>query len=145
MQNIVIRQILEDGNEKRALEYVKGITKKIKQRKIEKEDLIIKTQLKKPLSEYKAISPHVIAAKKMQEQKIPISQGNLIEYYIAETESKKKLVRDKVKLPEEKGEYNIEYYLERQILPAVENIFQVFDINIKEIIDGKKQTTLGDF
>ncbi len=145
VQNIVIRQILEDGNEKRALEYVKGITKKIKQRKIEKEDLIIKTQLKKPLSEYKAISPHVIAAKKMQEQKIPISQGNLIEYYIAETESKKKLVRDKVKLPEEKGEYNIEYYLERQILPAVENIFQVFDINIKEIIDGKKQTTLGDF
>jgi DNA polymerase elongation subunit (family B) len=54
-------------------------------------------------------------------------------------------VRDKVKLPEEKGKYEIDYYLNRQILPAVENIFQIFGINIKENIDGKKQTTLGDF
>ena len=57
----------------------------------------------------------------------------------------KKLVREKVKLPDEKGEYNIEYYLEKQILPAVDNILQVFKIDIKSIIDGKKQTTLGDF
>jgi DNA polymerase, archaea type len=145
VQNKIIQQILKEGNEKKALEYVKEIIKKIKKREIEKEDLIIRTQLKKPISEYKAISPHVIAAKKMQEQKIPISQGNLIEYYIAETKGNKKLVREKVKLPEEKGEYNIEYYLERQILPAVENIFHVFGINIKEIVDGKKQMKLGDF
>ena len=106
---------------------------------------MIKTQLKKPISEYKAISPHVIAAKKMREQEIPASQGNIISYYIAETKGKAKLVRDKVKLPNEKGDYNLEYYLERQILPAVENIFQVFDINIKEVIEGKRQTSLGDF
>ncbi|MAH03728.1 hypothetical protein CMI39_02995 [Candidatus Pacearchaeota archaeon] len=145
VQNKIIKQILEDGNDKKSLEYVKKIVDKIKKREINKEDLIIKTQLKKPISEYRAISPHVIAAKKMHEKKIPISQGNLVEYYIAETREKKKLVRDKVKLPSEKGEYNIKYYLENQILPAVENIFQVFNINIKEIIDGKKQMTLGDF
>ncbi len=144
-QNRVIRQILKDGNEKKALENVKEVIKKIKQRKIDKEDLIIKTQLKKPISEYKAISPHVIAARKMKEKEIPVSQGNLIEYYIAETKDKKKLVRDKVKLPNEKGEYNIDYYLNKQILSAVENIFQVFNLNIKEIIEGKKQMTLGDF
>src|SRR3989339_367681 len=86
-----------------------------KERKIDKKDLMIRTQLKKPISEYKAISPHVIAAKKMKEQEIPVTQGDLIEYYIAETETKKKLVREKVKLPNEKGEYNIEYYLEKQI------------------------------
>jgi len=146
MQDSVIRMILNEGNEKKALEFVKEIVQKIKQRKIDLKELIIKTQLKKPISEYKSISPHVIAAKKMEEQEIPVTQGNLIEYYIAETDGKKaKLVREKVKLPTEKGEYNIEYYLERQILPAVENIFQVFDINIKQLIDGKKQTTLGDF
>ena len=79
----------------------------------------------------------------MKEQKIPISQGGLVEYYIAETKTKSKLVRDKVKLPKEKGEYDIKYYLERQILQAVENIFQVFKISVKEIIDGKKQENLG--
>ena len=71
----------------------------------------------------------------------------LIEYFIAETKpgSKKKLVREKVKLPDETGKYNIKYYLERQILPAVENIFEVFNIDLKEIIDGKKQTKLDGF
>ncbi len=146
-QDKVLRLILADGNEKKALELVKDIVKKIKQRQVNLKELIIKTQLKKPLSEYKAISPHVIAARKMIEQETPVSQGNLIEYYIAEVENgkKAKLVRDKVKLPTEKGEYNIEYYLERQILPAVENIFQVFNVNLKEIIEGKKQMTLGEF
>lgn len=143
MQSKVIKQILKDGDGKKALEYVKEVIKKIKQRKIDMEDLIIRTQLKKPISEYRAISPHVVAAKKMREQNIPISQGNLISYYIAETNGKSKLVRDKVKLPQEKGEYNIKYYLEHQILPAVENIFQVFDVNLKEVIDGKRQDKLS--
>ena len=145
IQNKIIYQILKDGDEKKALEYIKEIIKKIKNREIPKEKLIIRTQLKKRLSEYKAISPHVIAAKKMHEQEIPVDEGNLIEYYIAETPDKKKLIREMVKLPGEKGEYNIKYYLERQILPAIENIFQVFKINAKEIVDGKKQMTLGEF
>ena len=145
VQNKVIRKILEEGNEKNAFEYVKEIIKKIKKREISLDKLIIRTQLKKPISEYRNISPHVIAAKKMEEQEIPVTQGNLVEYYIAETRDKKKLVREKVKLPNEKGEYNLEYYLTHQILPAVENIFQVFNVNVKEIVDGKKQMTLGEF
>jgi len=144
-QSKIINLILKEGNEKKALEYVKEIIKKIKNREIKQEEIIVKSQLKKPISEYKAISPHVVAARKMREQEIPVSQGNLIEFYIAETNTKSKLVRDKVKLPHEKGQYDIEYYLEKQILPAVENIFQVFDINIKELINGKKQTSLSDF
>ncbi|HEA46411.1 MAG TPA: hypothetical protein ENH99_01375 [Candidatus Pacearchaeota archaeon] len=146
VQKKVINLILKEGNEKRALKYVKDTVKKLKERKIPKEDLIIKTVLQKPLSEYKAIAPHVIAARKMKEKGIPVSNGQLIEYYIAENKNKKeKLVRDKVKLLDEEGEYDINYYLERQILPAVENIFQVFGINTKEVIEGKKQMTLGDF
>ncbi len=144
-QNKIIELVLKNGNEKKALEYLKETIKKLKTRDIKKEDLVIKTQLKKPLSEYKAISPHVIAARKMKEKEIPISAGNLIEYYIAETKEKKKLVREKVKLPIEEGKYDIDYYLNKQILPSIENIFQVFNINIKEITENKKQMTLGDF
>jgi len=145
VQNKVIRMVLKDGNEKRALDYVKEIVKKIKERKIDRKEILIRTKLKKPISEYKNISPHVIAAKKMKEQKILIDEGALIEYFIAETREKKKLVREKVKLVSEKGEYDLKYYLERQILPAVENIFQIFEIDIKEFIEGKKQMKLEDF
>jgi DNA polymerase elongation subunit (family B) len=142
VQNNVLNLVLKEGNEKAALEYVKETVNKVKKREVNKSELIIRTQLKKPLSEYKAISPHVVAARKMQEKQIPISQGGLIEYYISETDEKKKLVRERVKLPEEKGEYNIEYYLKNQILPAVENIFQVFGIDVGDLTDSKNQNKL---
>ncbi|MEK6925868.1 MAG: DNA-directed DNA polymerase [Nanoarchaeota archaeon] len=145
VQNNIIREVLEEGNEKKALEYIKKIIIKIKNREISKEEIKIRTQLKKPINEYKAITPHVIAARKMEERKIPIDAGTLIEFYIAESKEKKKLIRDKVKLLDEKGEYDIEYYLNHQILPAIENIFQVFNMNVKEILDGRKQTSLSDF
>ena len=115
---------------------------KIKKREVKREDLIIRTQLKKPISEYLATGPHVIAAKKMEEKGIAVSPGDLIEFYVAEMKGKKKLVREKVKLPDEEGDYEIEYYLNNQILPATENIFEVFKINLREVIDGNKQTKL---
>lgn len=145
LQNKVLELILKEGNEKSALEIVKKTIKDLKERKISREEILIRTQLKKPISEYKAITPHVIAAKKMHEKGIPADMGMLIEYFIAETREKKSLVREKVKLPEEKGEYNIKYYLEHQLIPAIENILEVFNINIKEIVEGKKQTKLDGF
>jgi len=144
-QNKVLQAILEDGNKERALKIIKDVIKKVKNREVEKKDILIRTQLKKPLEEYKAITPHVVAAQKLKDSGKSIELGMLIEYFIAETKSKKKLVREKVKLPDEKGEYNIKYYLERQILPAIENIIEVFNINSKEMIDGKKQSKLFDF
>jgi len=141
-QNKILKLVLDDGNEKRALEYLKKVVKEVKERKIELSEMTVRTQLKKPIDEYKSITPHVIAARKMMERKIPIDMGTLIEYYIAETKEKKKLVREKVKLADEKGEYNIEYYLKNQLLPAVENILQVFNIDVNTLLEGKKQTTL---
>ncbi len=145
LQNKVLEKILEDGNEKNALDYTKKIVKMLKDRKIILNSLIIKTMLKKQLSEYKAVSPHVVAARKMKEKGMSIGGGELITYYIADTGRKKALVRERVRLPDEKGEYDLDYYLKNQILPSVENIFHVFGVNINEVIDGKKQTKLGDF
>jgi len=144
LQNEVLLRILKEGNEKSALAYTKKIIQNLKERKVKKEDIIIRTQLKKPLSEYKAITPHVIAAKKMEKQGMPIAIGMLVQYFIAETRETKKLVREKVKLPDEKGEYDIQYYLEHQIVPAVENIFEVFGIKKEELL-GKKQKSLTEF
>jgi DNA polymerase elongation subunit (family B) len=52
VQSKVIKKILEDGNEKTALEFVKETIKKVKERKFEIDKMIIKTQLKKSISEY---------------------------------------------------------------------------------------------
>ena len=79
VQNKIILHVLKDGNSEKALEYLKKIIKKLKNREIPFEKIIIKTQLKKPISEYKSISPHVVAAKRMKELEIPVSTGNVIE------------------------------------------------------------------
>jgi len=145
-QNHILQLVLKTGNEKLALTYIKKIIKQIKNREIPLNQLLIRTQLKKPISEYKSISPHVTIAKKMQEQELPIDIGMIIEYYIAEPKDKKRaLVRERARLPSEKGKYDIDYYLNNQILPAVENIFEVFNINVKELVEGKNQKKLFEF
>ncbi|MEM4270493.1 MAG: DNA-directed DNA polymerase [Candidatus Pacearchaeota archaeon] len=145
LQSKVLASVLEKGNSQEALEYFKEIIKKLKKREIPKEKLIIKSQLTKPLSEYKAISPHVTAAEKMLKLGMPIRPGMLVEYYVAESREKKKLVRERIKLPDEEGEYDINYYIDHQLVPAVENIFEVFGIKLNEEIEEKKQKSLSEF
>jgi DNA polymerase, archaea type len=100
----------------------------------------MRTQLRRPLNEYLAEGPHVVAAKKMEAEGIPVSPGMVIEYFVGEGTGKR--VGDRVYLPDEKAKYDIDYYLNNQILPAVENIFDVFDVSVKEIAEGEKQEKL---
>lgn len=142
-QENVLKMILNDGNERRAVDYVKEVIKKIKGRGVLKDEVLIKTQLKKPISDYKSISPHVTAAMKMKNKGMNVDVGSLIEYYIGETGGSSKLIRDKALLKEEEGDYDIKYYLEKQLLPSIEQIFNVFNINSQELIDGQKQENLN--
>tara|TARA_Y100000310_G_scaffold137432_1_gene136283 strand:+ start:2621 stop:5023 length:2403 start_codon:yes stop_codon:yes gene_type:complete len=142
LQSEVLIKILKDGNEKSALKVLKKVIENIQKRKIDKDDLIIKTQLKKPINEYLSQGPHVVAAKKMDKRGIPVSVGMVIEYFVGETSGKGKRVGDRVFLLDEDVKYDIDYYLNNQILPAVENIFEVFGVNLKEVVEGHRQEKL---
>ncbi|HLD48746.1 MAG TPA: DNA-directed DNA polymerase, partial [archaeon] len=65
LQHKVLFLVLK-GREKEAVSRVKEAVKKIKSRKIEINDIAIKTQLGKPLEEYKVSAPHVAVAKKLK-------------------------------------------------------------------------------
>ena len=54
-------------------------------------------------------------------------------------------MRERVRIQGEKDPYDKEYYINHQLIPAIENILQVFGINAQEMFWNKKQTTLGDF
>jgi DNA polymerase I len=117
----------------------------VKNKKISNEKLIIRTQLKKALEAYEAVGPHVTVARKMQEIGLPVKAGSLIEYIIAA--GKERLIRERAKLPDEvkQGSYDVNYYIEHQILPAVESIFAVFGISLEQLKEGKRQKKLADF
>jgi DNA polymerase I len=82
----------------------------------------------------------------MEELGLPVKAGSLIEYIIASGKEKER-IRDRAKLPDEvkQGSYDTDYYIEHQILPAVETIFAVFGISLEQLKEGKKQKKLEEF
>ncbi len=140
----VIEIILKENNPTKAKKYIDDIIKQIKSRKIDLPKLVIKTKLTKALGSYANIGPHVAVALRMKEKGIPVGPGSMIEYVVSDKGGKN--VRDKARLIEEckKGAYDVEYYLNNQILPAHEKIFEALGFK-KEDVVGKKQQTLGDF
>lgn len=143
-QDVVLKSVLEEGKPDKALEHVQKIVKQLRDKKIPTEQLVIRTQLKKEIESYESIGPHVTVAKRMRELGLPTKEGSLIEYVIAS--GKEKLIRDKARLPEEmnEGGYDVDYYINNQVLPAIESIFSVFKIPM-ESLQGKKQKSLKDF
>jgi len=146
LQDEVIRMILKEGKHEKALAHTQKVIRDLKNKKVENEKLIIRTQLKKAIEEYENIGPHVVVAKRMRELGLPVKAGSLIEFVIAKGKEKT-LIRERAKLPEEvkEGNYDIDYYTNHQIVPAVENIFIIFNISKEQLIEGKRQKKLGDF
>ena len=140
LQSEVLADIMKEGNEVKALKLTKDVIKKLKSREVELNDLMIRTQLRRPLDEYVAEGPHVAAAKKMEAAGVSVSVGMLIEYFVGDGSGKR--IGDRVHLANEKSAYDINYYLKNQVLPAVENIFDVFGVDVVSIADGESQKKL---
>ncbi|MCK4650301.1 hypothetical protein KAT36_03645 [Candidatus Pacearchaeota archaeon] len=140
LQDRVLKMILKDGNEKEALKLVKDVVGRLRARDVELEDLMIRTKLKRDVGDYVAEGPHVVAAKKMIEAGVSVSAGTFVEYFIGEGIGKR--VGDRVYLAGERVKYDIEYYLKKQVLPAVEGIFDVFGVDIEAVVEGERQKKL---
>ena len=72
-------------------------------------------------------------------------KGYKIDHWVYEPEVERQMAlerENKVFLPGDKAKYDVDYYLNSQVLPAVESIFDVFDVDVKAIVDGEKQKKL---
>ncbi|MEK6849505.1 MAG: hypothetical protein AABY01_02960, partial [Nanoarchaeota archaeon] len=90
------------------------------------------------------ISPHVAAAKRMMERGMPVGAGTIVKYIVMAGKGK---IRDRIKLEDEAEQegYDAEYYIEHQVLAAVERIFDVLGIQLSELEKKGSQSTLGNF
>ena len=143
VQEKVLRFVLEDKLPE-ALAYAKETVKELRSGKIPVEKLIIKTQITKELSEYAAQGPHVAVARRLVQKGEKIVPGMIIEYVIGKGSG---LVRERARLVEEvrEGEYDAEYYVNNQLIPAVSSIFAVFGYAEDAIFEESSQTGLGKF
>jgi len=139
-QQEVLEIILKEGDPERAADVIKKVTQALKKREVDAEDLIIYTQLTMPLSQYKQVGPHVQIAKQMRERGEDVGVGSTIAYIVREG---KGLVRDRAVLYDEfvrRGlNYDADYYIENQVLPAVMRIMAAFSYSEDGLVYQKTE------
>lgn len=140
-QKKVIEIILKEKSFEKALKYVRKVIKELYGGKVDMNRLIMRNQLKMDLDEYKQIGPHVAVAKLMKQRGVNIRGGSMIHYIIS---SGKGLIRDRAKIPKEAKDYSKDYYINHQIIPSVEKIFEIKGYNKQDLLN-KEQSKLGDF
>ncbi|MFA5142472.1 MAG: DNA-directed DNA polymerase [Candidatus Woesearchaeota archaeon] len=144
VQETILKLILADNAPKKALDYLKKEIDDLRKKKIKKERLIMTTQLQKPIEEYDSVMPHVAVAKRMVEQGYEMNPGSVIQFIITKGTGK---ISERARLPKEtnEGDYDPEYYINNQIIPAVEKIFEALGYNLEEILTAKSQSSLSAF
>ncbi len=144
VQEKTLSIILRENKKEEAIKYIEGVINDLRERKIENEKLIIKTQLQKPTESYASEGPHVILAKKMKEKGMIVKPGMIIQYIVKPGSGR---IGDRVELPSEckQGDYDPEYYIKNQIIPVIEKIIELIGYSKEELLKDKKQKGLSDF
>ena len=118
-QEAVLMAILKEGDSDKAISEVKKVLKKIKKGDVDKKEMIIHTQITKPLDQYKQVGPHVIAARKIEEHGIKVTRGTIVQYII--TKGKGSISQRAVPYEYSEGyAYDKDYYINNQPIPAIE-------------------------
>ena len=146
-QEAVLMAILSEGNADKAIKEVKKTFKRIKNGEVERKELIIHTQITKPLSQYKQVGPHVVAARRIEEHGMKVSRGNIIQYIIVK--GKGSISQRAIPYDYSEGyEYDKDYYINNQLIPAIERIMYSFGYTKKDLEDmsrGEVQQSLDAF
>ncbi len=132
-QRKVIELLLNEKDYEKAKEVVKVVIKKLRKHEVPIEETVIYTKMKKSISEYKLIGPHVAAAKKAKKMGFRIGPGVILKYVI--TQGKGSISERAVIIEEAQNKnlaYDPEYYINNQIIPAVEQILDVEGFESKE-------------
>ena len=140
-QKKVIEIILKENSFEKALNYARKVIKELNEGRVDMKKLIIRNQLKMDLEKYKQIGPHVAVAKQMRERGVNIREGSMINYIVC---SGKGLIRDRSKIPKEARDYDKDYYINNQVIPCVEKIFEIKRYTKQDLL-SKEQSKLGDF
>lgn len=142
VQENVLNLILKERKLKKAMEYVQAVINNVKEGKIPMKKMVIYTHLQKDISNYETIAPHVAVAKKMQKQGFNVTQGSIIRYVVSKGEGS---IAEQAQLPNEVASYDPDYYIEHQIIPAVERIFEAAGVDFEKALNEKEQSSLGEF
>nr|2VWJ_A Chain A, DNA POLYMERASE [Thermococcus gorgonarius] len=139
----VLEAILKHGDVEEAVRIVKEVTEKLSKYEVPPEKLVIYEQITRDLKDYKATGPHVAVAKRLAARGIKIRPGTVISYIVLKGSGR---IGDRAipfdEFDPAKHKYDAEYYIENQVLPAVERILRAFGYR-KEDLRYQKTRQVG--
>jgi len=143
-QRRILEIILQEQDNEKAFKFAKKVIKQIKDKKLPNEKLIIKTRLSRNIDQYDSIGPHVKVARDLVKKGRTISVGSIVEYIITDRSG---IIREKAINAEDvkEGNYDAEYYITHQIIPAIGKIFEIIGYTEEDLLSQPKQKSLGEF
>ena len=146
-QENVIKILLKEQDPKKAFIYFKDIVKKLQNNEIPLEKLVIIKGISKRPDQYKGVQPHVELVKKMKKRgdaTIP-TIGDRIEFVIVKG---LQMISERAEDPEYVKKHGLKidskYYIESQLLPPMERVFEAIGISKSELIGLGKQMLLKE-
>jgi DNA polymerase I len=138
----VLEAILKEGSKEKAVKIIRDVVARLQEGKVPLEMLAISTQLNKDPENYEVASPELSAAKKMLKAGIPAEKGTVISYVVSRNG---KSISEKAEPLELAKDYDADYYINNQVLPAVMKIMKELGYDEYSMKFGGKQKSLEHF
>lgn len=128
-QRRVLETILREGDPERAAEIVREVITKLKEGRIPLNELTISTQLRKSIDSYDLTSPELAAARKAVQKglrKKEDVENGVISFIITKHGTS---ISDRAELEGIAKDYDADYYINKQVLPATMRILKELNFN----------------
>lgn len=143
----VLEIILKEQNPKKAFVYTKEVLGKLERNEIPVEDLVITKSISKSLKEYKGIQPHIELLRKLKKRspRTAPGVGDRIGFVITKgLQLMSERAEDPEYVKENKLKIDSKYYIESQIVPPLERVFEAIGFNKSELMGVGRQMLLAD-
>jgi DNA polymerase I len=140
----VAELILRYDDVKKAVDYVKGIINDLRSNKVDVEKLVIWKTLTKSVDKYEAEAPHVYVAKMMEKLGFKVDVGSKIGYVIVKGDGPLSR-RARPYFLVKPQDVDVNYYIDKQVVPAVMRILGFFGVSERELKAGGRQASLFDY
>src|SRR3989344_2597926 len=142
----ILNILLKEQDMKKALNYVKDVLGQLEKNQIPIEELVVTKSVSKSLKDYKGIQPHVELVKKMK-QRSPATApeiGDRVGFVIIKGLN---LMSERAEDPEYVKSHGLridsKYYIENQLLPPLERVFEAMGIKRSELLSVGRQMQLS--
>ncbi len=143
----IINVVLKEQNTNKALKLVRDKIEQIKTGKMDISKLVITKSISKSLKTYKGVQPHVELVRKMKKRDATAVSGigDRIGFIIVQGVG---MVSKRAEDPEYAKKHGIKvdskYYIESQLLPPLERVFEALNVNKSELMGIGKQMGIFD-